>query len=422
MKKTIDKFFLISFLIFFGTRAFLLLNPAAEYIGRPTRRGYSDVTHFYEPYANMWRYGLPPYLKHMFEYPPGAVPLIYLPLIFDQIGIGFYYLNYRIQTFLIETLIFFFILKTLKRTFSQPFSRYASVIYFAVAAIIAKDFWYEGIDIAFIGSLTLALISYLLLKKQKFIQKTLFWFLFWLSGAIKIVTLPLWIPFLFIKNKNIKKTFKEEFNALIIGFLLVWGIPLAIFRTSLSIPFYFHAKRPLHASSFPAYIIYTINHFTKSEVMKDLEWFGVLTQKALFWSFVGLGVFTALIIAWAIMKKLKNKKVDPYILMLRTSILYLIAFMMSGKIISPPFHIWHTFLLTIFPYKNKKTQFILFFLGLWILIFNTTNIVKLPETIMIYPFTWQYLRHLLRFPPLITIALLMLKNDVARKNLTGNRS
>jgi hypothetical protein len=399
-----NKFFLISFFIFLVVRTFLLLNPPADYIGVP-RKGYSDVTHFYEGYANMWWYGVPPYLKHLFEYPPAAVPLIIIPLAIDLAGLGFYYLNYRVQTFLIEALIYFFILKALKKTFSNSFQKYFPIIFYNLASLIAKDFWYEGIDLAFAGSLTLALISYLLIKKESFRSGVLFWGFFWLSVAIKFVTFPLCLPFLIIKSKRIIEEIKNSY----IGFFLVWGIPLLIFRSSLSVALIFHAKRPLHASSFPAFIIYTLNHFTRSETMKDLEWFGPLTQKALFLSFAFLAVNTALVIFWAIIKKLKNKKVNPYALMLKTSIIYLIAFMMSGKIISPPFHIWPTLLLTIFPFKNKRTQFFFFLLQIWVLIFNTTNVVKLPETIMIYPFTWQYLRHLFRFPPLLIIASWMLK-------------
>ncbi|PIS09403.1 hypothetical protein COT75_01855 [Candidatus Beckwithbacteria bacterium CG10_big_fil_rev_8_21_14_0_10_34_10] len=405
-----NKFILLSLILFLLVRTFILLNPPADYLGVP-REGYSDVTHFYEGYANMWWYGLTPYLEHLFEYPPAAIPLIALPLAVDLAGVGFYYLNYRVQIFLIELVIYFFILKTLKKTFSNPFQRYASIIFYNLAPIIANGFWYDGIDLAFSGSLILALISYLFLNKQKFIHKVVFWSLFWLSVAIKFVTFPLFFLFFIIKNKNFKKSFKEEFIALVTGFLIIWAVPLAVFRSSLSVALFFHAKRPLHASSFPAFIIYTINHFTNSEVFRNLEWFGPLTQKALFLSFIFLGVTTVLVSFWAIMKKIKDKQINPYTLMLKTSLIYLLAFMMTSKIISPPFHIWTTLLLTVFPYKNRKTQFAFLLLGLWTLILNTTNIVKLPETIMIYPFTWQYLRHILRFPPLILIAFLMMKKQ-----------
>lgn len=397
----INKFFLIGLLVFFVSRGYILLHPPKD---------YSDVSHFYERYANMWRYGLPPYFKHLFEYPPAAVPLISLPLTIDQAGFGYYYFNYRLETFLIEFLLYIFILITLSKTFPMGWRRNAAIAFYCLAPLIAKDFWYEGIDIAFGASLTLALVSFFLFKKQRFCHKVIFWALFWLSTAIKFVTLPLCLPFFIIKNKNIKKSFKNELLACILGFILIWGAPLAIFRSSLSVAIYFHAKRPLHGSSFPAFIVETVNRFTHSETYRDLEWFGPLTQKALFLSFVFLFINTFLVIGWALIKKLKDKKISPYVLMLKTSLIYLIAFMIAGKIISPPFHIWYLGLLAIFPYKDKKTQLSFFLIAVTSLIFNTTNIVKLSEKIMIYPFTWQFLRHLFRFPPLLALAFLISGN------------
>lgn len=365
---------------------------------------YSDVSHDYERYANMWWYGLPPYLKHLFEYPPAAIPLLIIPLAIDLAGLGVYYFNYRLQIFVIETVVYFFILKVLKKTFSSLQPKYLAIIFYNLACLIAKDFWYEGLDLAFTGSLTLALASFLLTKRSGLKSKVLFWTLFWLSVAIKFVTFPLFFPFFFIKGQNLKK----EAKSFLIGFLLIWGLPLLIFRSSLSVFLFFHAKRPLHASSFPAFIVYTLNHFTNSEKMIKLEWFGPLSQQMLFWSFIFLGINTALVLLWGIKRFFTNKKVDRYLLMLKLSLVYLITFILSGKIFSPPFNIWYVPLLTIFPYKNKKSQLLFFFLGTWSLILNTTNIVKLPETIMIYPFAWSYLRNLARFPPLILIVFLTL--------------
>ncbi len=402
-----NKYLLIGLLIFFLVRIFILFNPP---------KYYSDVSHFYERYANMWWYGLPPYLKHLFEYPPATIPLIIIPLALDLGGLGTYYPNYRIQIFLIETIVYFFILKFLKKSYSSNFQRYAPIVFYNIASLIAKDFWYEGIDIAFSASLALSLLSFYFLSQKKFVHKVLFWFLFWLSVAIKFVTLPLYLPFLVIKSK--KKGLIEEIKTSYVGFFLVWGLPLVIFRSSLSVAVIFHTSRPLHASSFPAFIIYTINQFTQSETMSQLEWFGPLSQKALFWSFLFLAINTLLVVCWAIIKwfsskgrsRSAGKNVDPYVLMVKTSIIYLLAFMMASKIMSPPFHIWYTLLLMLLPYKNKKTQLIFFSLGIWSLIFNTTNVVKLPETIMIYPFNWQYLRQVFRFPPLILIAYLLIKD------------
>lgn len=390
-----NKFYIIAFLIFLLVRVYVLTNFP---------RDYSDVRHDYERYANMWWYGVPPYFKHLYEYPPATIPLLIIPLAFDQAKLGIYYFNYRIQIFIIETILYFFILKALKITHVRNSLKYTSIIFYNIAPLIAKAFWYEGIDLALIASLTIAIITFLMAKKTNFMPKLLFWSLFWLSVALKFVTFPLILAYFLIRKMDIKK----ELLAIMGGLLIIWGLPLAIFRSSLSVSLYFHATRPLHASSFPAFIIYTLNHFTNSEKMISLEWFGPLSQKALFWSFIFLLVNTAIVIFWTLKRLLTDKKINAYVLMLRTSIIYLIVFALSGKIFSPPFNIWFVPLLTIFPYKNLKQQILFFTLGVWSLIYNTTNIADLSNKIMIYPFTWNYLRTLLRFPPLILIIFFMI--------------
>jgi len=265
--------------------------------------------------------------------------------------------------------------------------------------------------LVFASSFTLGLISLILFKKQALMSKIFFWSMFWLSVAIKFITFPLILPLFIVQKKNLM----TEIKALIAGFIIIWGIPLIIFRSSLTVSLFIHAKRALHTSSFPAFIVYTINHFTKSEEMIKLEWFGPLSQKALFLSFILLGINTCIIIGWGLYKYFKNKKINSYILSLQISLGYFIIFMLSGKIFSPPFNIWYVLLLTIFPFRNLKTQITFFLLGIWAVIINTTNLIKLPETIMIYPFVWSYLRNLFRWPPLITILLLTVKQRSAKK-------
>jgi len=396
-----NKFFIIAFLIFLLVRVYVLINFPKE---------YSDVKHDYERYANMWWYGLPPYFKHLYEYPPATIPLLIIPLALDQSGIGIYYFNYRWQIFFIETIIYFFILKTLKKILPSPSGQYLTIIFYNLACLIAKDFWYEGIDLVFIGVLVLAFCSYILLKKQSLLNKTLFWSLFWLSVGIKFITLPLFIPLFLIKNDN----FKKEVWAFILGFLIIWGLPIAVFRSSLSVSLLFHLSRALHASSFPAFIVYTLNHFSRSEEMIKLEWFGPLSQKLLFWSSIVL-IINTLIFLWLSIKlilKQSSRRSNfsiKYLLMLKLSLIYFLIFILSGKIFSPPFNIWYTLLLTIYPFKNIKRQLLFSFLLIWALIFNTTNIVKLPETIMVYPFVWSYLRNLFRWPPIFALLILLIR-------------
>jgi len=58
---------ILIFLGFFLGRFYVLNNPPPY---------YSDVNHDYQRYANMWHYGLTPYLKHFYEYPPATLPIL----------------------------------------------------------------------------------------------------------------------------------------------------------------------------------------------------------------------------------------------------------------------------------------------------------------------------------------------------------
>lgn len=401
-------FFFLSFLLFFASRIFVLINHPNVF----TSSDFSVVKSDYERYANIWWYGIPPYFKHLYEYPPATIPLLITPLALDLWGFGIYYFNYRYQVFFLEFIIYFFLLKGLNKIYpTQFFQKISAVFFYNLAPLIASPFWYDSIDLVFIGSLCLGLISLILVPKPSLKSKILFWSLFWLSVSIKLITLPLLLPFFLIN----KERFKEEFKALSMGFLIIWGVPLAIFRSSLSVFLYFHTKRPLHSSSFPAYIVYTLNHFTKSEQMINLEWFGKLSQKALIYSSLALIIVTTLAFLWGIKKYISNNKTNRYFLMIRVSLVYLLGFIMAAKIFSPPFNIWYVLLLTILPIQNIKIQSLLYFSALFSLVFNTTNIVKLPETIMIYPFTWQYLRHIFRFVPILLMTYLILNENLGSK-------
>src|SRR6185369_13200574 len=124
------------FLVFVISRIWVLQHPPLY---------YSDVKHDYERYANIWRYSLMPYRQHLFEYPPAAVPLISIPLDIDQAGIGVYYLNYRVEIFLFECVLFGFLLAVISRLPTKSIVKISAVTFYILAGIVAKDFWYEGL-------------------------------------------------------------------------------------------------------------------------------------------------------------------------------------------------------------------------------------------------------------------------------------
>jgi len=109
-----NSWLIFSLLIFFITRAYILKFPPPF---------YSDVFHDYRRYVNMWYSGLTPYLKHFYEYPPATLPLLYIPLLIKNLGLGHYYQNYRFQIFLFDFILFLFIFKAINKLKTKPLSK-----------------------------------------------------------------------------------------------------------------------------------------------------------------------------------------------------------------------------------------------------------------------------------------------------------
>jgi hypothetical protein len=136
--QSVRNIFLI-FLVFIASRVWVLQNPPAS---------YSDVKQDYERYANMWRYGLTPYREHLFEYPPAAVPVLSIPLNVDQAGIGFYYLDYRIEIFLFEVVLLVSARDNSEISYQKR--KIIAITFYILAGMVAKDYWYEGLDFIFL--------------------------------------------------------------------------------------------------------------------------------------------------------------------------------------------------------------------------------------------------------------------------------
>src|SRR3972149_5472270 len=129
---------------FWLSRIFILLNPPLN---------YSDVFHDYRRYAEMWASGITPYLKHLYEYPPATLPILYLPEVLNRASIGHYYENYRLQIFFFDLIISYFIFSAIIKLKTKPGSKILALTFYNLAPLVAKDFFYEGIDWLFIGSL-----------------------------------------------------------------------------------------------------------------------------------------------------------------------------------------------------------------------------------------------------------------------------
>ncbi len=413
---------ILIFLGFFLGRFYILKNPPLY---------YSDVNHDYQRYANMWHYGLTPYLKHFYEYPPATLPILYFPLLVDQAGIGQYYQNYRVQAFVFDLFFFIFILKAILSLKISKKSKAISLIFYLLAPVIAKDFFYEGLDLIFSGTLSLAIISLLFYSQKKFLKRVLFYSIFWLSTSIKFLTAPLLVPFFYLKKLDLLK----ELKALSLGFLIIWGLPLAIFRTSLAVMFVFHTRRALKYASFPSFIVETINYWTRSEERftqpPDFQLMGPISSVAEKIVEIVFPVSIALVLIyslWVILKpnfkkllttigkaifveKFSLKHINPYMFSLKISLIYIFTIFLTGKVFSQPFHIWFIPLIALFPFKSIKKQLSFIALATWLLVIDTTPWLNFIDegAMVVEPIPAKFFIYLARFLPMFILLFLSLK-------------
>ena len=366
---------------FFISRIYILLNPPPN---------YSDVFHDYRRYAEMWASGIVPYFEHLYEYPPATLPVLYLPEVLNRLNIGHYYQNYRLQIFLFDLVISVFVTGAILKLKTKPINKILAIIFYNLAPAIAKDFFYEGIDWLFIGSYALALIY---LSK-----KFWFWLLFWLSTAIKLLTAPLAVVF---AGKDWKK--------ILITFVLIWGLPLAIFRSSLGVMFVYNNARGIKYAAFPSFVVETVNYFTHTETRRnqppDFELQGPVSSLA--------EKVVSLIYPLSILLVLIYGRRQPqnYASAIKISLIYFLTMFFTAKIFSQPFHLWLIPLLALFPFKSTKIQLLMMGLVMMLLVVDTTPWIKLPEQLMVInPLPLKFFSYLLlRYLPLGALLWLSIK-------------
>lgn len=365
------RYWIFVLVLFFLTRFVIVFFPTAE---------YTDVTHYYERYANFWRYGMTPYFEHLYEYPPASIPILYLPLELDQQGLGKYYLNYRVETFVIETILFLAMWATVKKFWPQFEVKRKTLLIYIGLTFLSIDWLYEGIDLTFTSFSFFSYLALLWLDIKKFKHKIVIWVLFWLSTAIKFLTLPLIVPLYLVS----KTDWKKDLLAVMIGFVLVWGGPLLYFRSSLSVSLVYNAQRPLKYSSFPAYLIRWVDIFTESESQSqrepDFEFVGPVSTKVtqavkviypasilavlalasyLIWQTQfpkqKVSLTMAQLTQWFqwIFQPTKLTPAERFVQMLRAHALYLFVTFFTAKIFSQPFHLWSLPLLVLYPFNQK---------------------------------------------------------------------
>jgi hypothetical protein len=214
---------------FVVSRLYIFLNPP-------------PYVRYFEEYANIWYYGLPPYLKHLFEYPPATIPFISGPLLLDLAGIGKYRLNFRLMMLVVDVMLYGLVVLTLRKMKYSPAVKLANVAFYLLLTIKAKDFMYENLDPLFTLTLFLPAVAPLLMNKGKdFVQ----WIMYWLGTGIKLVNAPLGLLYFF----QMKLPFIKKMILIGVTCLLIWGLPLAIYRSSLSVMLVYHKNRVIQVES-----------------------------------------------------------------------------------------------------------------------------------------------------------------------------
>ena len=398
----------------------LIFSFSRYYINKYWPTNYSDVRTDYERYARMWNYGLIPYTHHMYEYPPLTIPLVYLPLRYEHLGVNYYH-NYRFQVIVVDIIFFIFLTASVYKIFNKDhyLKKFLILSFYIFITSLSKNFFYEGLDLIFMASTFTSFLLFIWLDTKKMIGKTLIWLFFWISTAIKFLTFPLMIPIFLVIYSN----WKKDFSAFLTGFILVWGIPIIIFRSTLMVPFILNNNRPLKNSSFPAYIIKLIDYQThtetKSSIPPDFEYTGPVSSVVTRATSI---IFPLSMLGWLlyttqhILKKKKYKfkyKLKDLIKVIKSEIikpvqlkpekqlvtllkiygLYLFTLFFFAKIFSQPFHIWYMALIAIFPFLIKKNPLWLWIPALIMVAQDTTTLFYVPDGQTFgYPnFMWGYL-------------------------------
>lgn len=387
------KILIIIWLLFALTRFYVFRFPPSN---------YSDVFHDYRRYASMWASGITPYFKHLYEYPPATLPILYFPEWLNRHNFGHYYENYRLQILIFDLILFYFIVRKVRQLKIKPLSQYLALGFYILSTAVAKDFLYEGLDLLFFGSLALALIFSS--------RRLVFWIMFWLSVSLKLLTAPLVAPYFFLS----KKPFFQELKTAIIGFLLVWGLPLIIFRSALLVMFFFHGVRGLKYASFPGFVVETINYFTRSETRldqpPDFQLQGPVADIVTKITAVIFPLSIALVLIYCLVKIIKQHSLDYYVFGLKLALIYIFTIFLTGKIFSQPFHLWFIPLIALFPFKSIKQQLPFLVLGLWLLIIDTTPWIRLNENLMVInPLPLKFFVYSLRFLPMFILLGLSFK-------------
>lgn len=353
---------------------------------------FSEIIYSYMPYAHLWDSGVRPYLDQWYEYPPATVPLFYIPHLIDKTTHGtlwhFNYSNaYRGILLLVDIGVFWLIWRTLDKTKVKPAVFAGGILYYIFITSKANHFIYDTMDLTFAAAITLGVAAPVIWKNR--FNTFVSWVGFFLATALKYINAPLAplyalleLPPLRLESLKKKPLDLGHFGyelveyiahawqvrgvkvliSVIAAAIVIWAAPLILYRSSLQVSFVYHQIRGLQIDSTPAIVVRTLNAFTKSEqvieVYKNYEISGPLSSQALSITNlifpVALGIF--LLYSFSLIWQSRLETHTTHLLRIWLTLGFIFVFMLSAKVLSRPFLLWHIPLLALFPFKSLRQQ------------------------------------------------------------------
>lgn len=357
-------------LLFAITRVYIWLAKPVE---------FTQIIAVYMPYAHLWASGIKPYLEQWYEYPPATIPLFYLPHLIDMFTLRFawhinYAVAYRGMILIIDVGIFALIISFLKKLRVRRSVYIGALLYYSLATAKAHDFIYDSMDLVFAAALSFGLIAPTIFKGLR--GRVLGWFGYFMAVGLKLINAPLGLIYAILERKHLKKTM----IAVLFSGLLVWAVPLIMFRSSLSVMLVYHSIRGLQVESVPAQIASVIDKFTHSEQFvnkyQSMNIVGPVSEgvtsifNSLF--YIALISFTV----WGCYQAWHTSAKKRLHIGLSLSLAYIFLFMFFAKVLSTPYHLWPIPLLALYPFKTLKQQ-LSFILPSFLMI--TLSMTKIPD-------------------------------------------
>jgi hypothetical protein len=370
---------------------------------------FSEIIYSYMPYAHLWAGGTKPYLEQWYEYPPATIPLFYVPHLIDMatryMPVHIDYLHaYRGEILVVDILLFaliwFSLLKAHKQNAEESggwekqkvslLKNWAvSLVYYCGVTSLANHFIYDSMDWTFAAALSAAAALPLLLnaKRPSLTQHSSSWlpqlgFVFgwigyFLATALKYVNAPIGLPQMVTELPQFSERFtltniityiKAAIKPLIlfgislgIGAALIWGAPVLLYRSSLQVSLLFHQLRGLQVDTPAALFVRTVNELNKPnqtekiiEIYKNYEVSGPLSTQVLHILEIALPLSLlvwGIGVSWLLLRNEHKPLVRAWV-----TLGFILVFMLTSKVLSRPFLLWHIPLLALIPFNDWKKQ------------------------------------------------------------------